>query len=721
MIRFDKEHNIFYLSGPHYSYIMFVNEGGYLQGAYYGGKVDEDAQYILRNAKRYNFPAGDLNYEYQCDCVANELASYGRLDFHEPTVIVKRNDGARMSRFKYVSHSISEELPDMTGLPHIRRGGQTLSILLQDDFSDTRVQLNYIVLDDCDALVRNLEIINSGTEDMMLHKAFSYCLDFDDANFKLLKLEGEWLTERNMEITDIGHGITKIHSLRGKSSHQTSPFMGLLRPDCTEEAGECFGIGLLYSGCYSMTAEVSSHSRVRVQGGISELEFCWKLAAGEKFITPQTVFVYGSSGIGSMSRSFADFYRGYVIHPKWVYAKRPVVNNHWSVTEFQFTEKELLKIIDESAKLGIDMFVLDDAWFGRRYDEHSSLGDWYVNETKLKGGLNTLIDRCKQNGMKFGIWFEPEAISEDSDLYRAHPEYAIRKAGVEPTRSRYQLVLDFTKPEVVDCIFRQIDKILSDYDISYLKWDMNRDLSELYTDSLPAERQGEILHRYMLGVYELLDRLTQKHPDVLFEGCASGGGRFDGGMLYYCPQIQASDTNDPWQRGKNQYGSSVCYPLSAVSCHVSDREGCCQNRHFPMKTRCAISSIGTLGYEFDTRALTEEERQEVISRNAQWDELYRLINRGDLYRLMNPFETDMMAFLVVDKAKQNGYAVVECGKYTPNKYKLSLKFSGLQEDTVYEICELGIKATGRTLHRIGVELPRLHDYESYELHLKAVQ
>ncbi|MDE6373879.1 MAG: alpha-galactosidase, partial [Clostridia bacterium] len=398
----------------------------------------------------------------------------------------------------------------------------------------------YIVNENSDVLVRYADITNSGRKSIRLRKAFSFALDLPDNKFKLLRLAGNKTAECTPEITALGYGVVRLQSLRGASSHQLNPFAALCRKDTSETSGECFGVQLVYSGSWAITVEADNTGKVRVQGGINDTAFCWELDGGKTFTTPQVALCYSADGFGKMSVEYADFLRKCIINPKFVYARRPILVNNWEATYFDFDYKKLFAIIDEAAQLGIDTFVLDDGWFGRRNWDDSSLGDWFVNTEKLPQGLTPIINRCKERGLKFGLWFEPEMISENSDLFRAHPDWAIGKTENPYYRERNQLVLDFTRREVVDYVFEAVGKILSENEISYVKWDMNRSMSEFFSSALSSKNQGELAHRYILGVYDLAERLTETFGNIFFEGCSSGGGRFDAGMLYYFAQIWTS-------------------------------------------------------------------------------------------------------------------------------------------------------------------------------------
>ena len=704
------ENKVFLISGKRYSYALYVNAAGYLQHAYYGKKIEmHDLKYYIGNiGVSYEPKKDDINYDMSFDTMPSEYGFFAHGDFREPTAVFVRSDGSAMSRLRYLSYEIYDDVPAIKGMPHVRRGGQTLCIKLKDDFSEIEVALYYTAFDDCDVLVRNAAITNTGKENVFLEKAFSFCAELPSDEYRFLRLCGSWAAERSVEVTLLKQGITKIQSLRGASSHQTNPFAAVMRKGCSDEAGECYGAQLIYSGSFAITAEKVYNGSVRIQGGINDTGFSWNLKGGETCTTPQAALCYSDGGLGQMSREYSDFLRGYVINPRFVNRERPIVVNNWEATYFNFDNEKLFPIIDEAARLGIDTFVLDDGWFGKRNDDKSGLGDWFVNENKLKGGLKNIIDRCKKQGLKFGLWFEPEAISEDSELYRAHPEWAIGKEGVAPARWRNQLCLDLTQKQVVDYVFNAVAKILKDNDISYVKWDFNRSITEFYSSGL--ECQGEFAHRYILGVYELAERLTDAFPDILFEGCAGGGGRFDAGMLYYFPQIWTSDDTDAYERAKIQWGTSICYPLSAMSCHVSACPNHQTGRTTPLGTRGAMASLGAFGYELDLSKLSDDEKEQVRRQIINYRQISEIVLKGDLYRLSNPFESNYFGAVAVSKDKSKAYFVLERIHAMPNDYPRVMRLCGLDRDKIYEIKETGVIASGNALMSMGVELPRIDDY-----------
>ena len=722
MIIYNSDLRAFLLQGKDVSYAMYVGEAGFLQHLYFGKKLSQtDLQFLTAyHGNAVCAKTSDFNIDKAHEFAPTECGFYARGDYREPTIVVRRSDGAAMSRLRYVDFDLVDGAPLLEGLPCARSGGQTLTVTLADDFSAVRVKLNYTVWDDSNVIARNTEIVNGEAADVTIERAFGFAIDLPTGDYKTLSLVGRWAQERIPQIEDIGHGTRRFQSMRGISSHEMNPFVGILKPDTTENTGDCYGVQLVYSGSFAITTERFDDKPLRVQGGINDIGFNWKLASGESFVTPQALLCFSSEGIGGMSRSYADFIRDRIVNPRFAYAKRPVVVNNWEATYFDFDTDKLFAIIDKAATLGVDTFVLDDGWFGKRDNDDSGLGDWFVNTKKLRGGLKPVIDRCKQNGLKFGLWFEPEMVSEDSDLYRTHPDWAVGKLGNEPSRSRNQLVLDMTRKKVVDYVFEAVSKALVDSDISYVKWDMNRGVTEAYSMALSADKQGEFYHRYTLGVYDLADRLTKAFPEVFFEGCASGGGRFDTGVLYYFPQIWTSDDTDAYERTKIQWGTATCYPQSAMSCHVSACPNHQTQRITPFNTRGVVASLGPTGYELDPTKLSEQEITQVKTQIADYEKVADLLLQGDSFRLCNPFSGNYFAQMIVAKDKRAAYL---CGVRThgvPCDYDNFVALTGLSEEFTYRIEELDVTASGTALTTIGVRLPRLPDFGAWTWHIVAV-
>ncbi len=720
MIVFHEATRMFFLHGKNYSCALRIHPAGYLCNFHFGGRIGEDdLAYLDHSARELSFSPipPDVGNYFSLDVSANEYAGFGQGDFRSPSVLIVRENGERASRFVYTSHKIYGGAPDLDGLPSAR-GGQTLAISLKDVLSGAEIVLNYTVYEDSDVLVRNAEIRNGGKTPVTLLRADSFCLDLAAGEYDVLRLHGRHNMERTPERTPLGHGSIRIGSSRGASSHQMNPFLALLERGAGEDSGVCLGFELLYSGSWTLEAEVSQTGSVRVCGGINDLNFSWELGAGRSFITPQVAICYSARGLGEMSRSFADFFREHVLPEKFVYSPRPVLVNNWEATYFDFDREKLCALADEAAALGIDTLVLDDGWFGKRNNDRTSLGDWTVNETKLDGGLDPVIGHCKRLGMKFGIWFEPEMISKESELYRAHPDWAIGRADVPRCESRHQYVLDMTREEVTDYVFGCMSEILSRHEISYVKWDMNRHISEFYSSRLPAERQGEFAHRYILGVYGLIGRLQAAFPNVFFEGCSGGGGRFDGGMLCYFPQFWTSDDTDAYERARIQWGTSYGYPLSAMSCHVSVCPNHQTGRITPFFSRGAIASLGATGYELDPGRLSGEEKRQIKEQIANYREIEALILRGDLYRIADPFAGELFCVAVVSKDKARAYVVGMRVHAVPGDFDRRVRLKGLAPEKRYAVEELSLTLRGDTLMNAGLLLPRLPDFGCWVWHLK---
>ncbi len=714
MIKFYPKQRIFLLSGKSVSYAIHVNKVNMLQHSYFGGKLrEEDAACLCKFSDGLSPRPDDTCWEMGTDNVPCEMGAFARGDFREPTLIVEREKGDAMSYFCYESYEIFDGVPQWEGIPHARNGGKTLAITTRDKFSSVEVVLYYSVWDDLDVIARNLVVKNVGETQINLVKVFSFCIDLPMGKYSTMRLGGRWGGERMTEVAPLPHGVTRLHSLRGSSSHMTNPFMGILTQDCKEENGECYGVQLCYSGSFAITAESAETTRVRIQGGINEVNFGWKLKKGEQFVTPQAFLCYSNEGMGGLSRSYSDFIREQILRPNFAKQNRPVVINNWEATYLDFSREKLLPIVDAAAELGMDTFVLDDGWFGARVNLMGGLGDWVCNEEKLAGGLKGLSDYCTQKGLKFGLWFEPEMINENSDLYRTHPDWVIQKKGVFPCRSRDQLVLDFSRQDVIDNIFEQMRKVISENNVAYIKWDMNRNITDSYSEALPANRQGEFMHRYILGVYQLLERLVKEFPNLMMEGCASGGGRYDSGMLYYFPQIWTSDVTDGFERTKIQWGTSMCYPLSSMSCHVSVCPNHQTGRTTPFFTRGAVASLGATGYELDLSKLTDEEKKMVKEQITQYKQVEDIILCGDLYRLRSPFDTNFFCEMVVSKDKSRAYIVGETIHGLPFMFCEHMKLCGLAKDKIYYVPEIDLKASGDALMNLGIPLPCIQDYHAW--------
>lgn len=735
MIVYNAALKAFLLGGKNYSYAMYVNKIGMLQNLHFGAKIKEsDLDYLTKTVGANGVPGeNEINKDLSYNSLPAECGFFGHGDFREPTVLYTRKDGASMSRLKYASHKIVKGAHELKNMPHARGtnaktggadGAETLEITLKDDSAAVEVVLYYTVYADADVIVRNLEIRNIGEESLDIGRAYSFCLDLprlEGENYSSLRLGGNWAQERIPEVAPIAHGITKLSTLRGASSHVTNPFMGVLKGECTETSGECYGVQLIYSGSFSITAERTNYVPLRIQGGVSDFNFSWKLSAGESFETPQAALSYSGEGLGGMSRAHADFLRMYVINPAFVYAKRPVLINNWEATYFDFDNEKLFPIIDEAANLGLDMFVLDDGWFGARSNDRCALGDWVVNEKKLGCTLHDLVEQIKALGLSFGLWFEPEMISPDSDLYRAHPDWALCPSGRAPSLGRHQLILDLTRRDVQDYVVEAVSAVLRSADIAYVKWDMNRNMAEVGSSSLPADRQGEVFHRYILGVYSVMERITSAFPNVLFESCSGGGGRFDAGLLYYMPQNWTSDDSDAIERLTIQHGCSLVYPPSAMTCHVSAVPNHQVGRVTPLKTRGAVAMLGSFGYELDMSRMTPEDCVRVRTQIIEYKCSRQLVAQGDFYRLLSPLEGNDAAFLQVSRDKSLAILTYVQKLAEPNPAVRRVRLRGLAPLIRY-YCEQDRRIyDGATLMNAGYVLPEMHgDFDSVRLVFRCV-
>ena len=522
---------------------------------------------------------------------------------------------------------------------------ETLKIILEDPVTKVELHLLYGVLEKEDIITRSVIIKNAGKAPVTVKKAQSACLDFLHGDYDLIKFYGRHAMERNMERMPVSHESTRIGSRRGTSSHQYNPGVILAGKNTNEDSGSCYGMLFVYSGNFLVEAEKDQYGQTRIQMGLTDELFAYPLEAGAEFTAPEVILSYTNKGLSRLSQQYHHCIMNHICQGKYVHANRPVLINSWEAAYFDFTGDTIVELAKEAKALGIDMVVMDDGWFGKRNDDNSSLGDWYVNEEKLGGTLTKLIERVNAEGVKFGIWIEPEMVSEDSDLYREHPDWAITIPGRKPVRSRNQLVLDFSRKEVRDDIFKRICAVLDQGNVEYIKWDMNRSLADIYAPN--------VTYDYVLGVYDFLEKLMNRYSDILIEGCSGGGGRFDAGMLYYTPQIWCSDNTDAINRTRIQYGTSFFYPVAAMGSHVSAVPNHQTGRVTSMHTRGVAAMSGTFGYELNPALLNAKEKAEIRAQLAQYREYQELIREGDYYRLSNPFQDNFAAWMVVsdDRSK----------------------------------------------------------------------
>lgn len=719
----DEKTGLFQLITDNTEYQMKADKYGVLKHLWYGEKTGCDMEYLQSypdvGFSGNIYDAGN-DRTYSLDTLPLEYACDGVGDYRVTGAAAVHSDGSCALDLRYKSYRISKGKYSIKGLPAVYADvseSETLEIVLKDKYSDIEVTLRYGVLPKLDIITRCASVANNTNEPVILTKAASLCLDIPHGEWEWVHFHGRHAMERLTERMPLCHGIQESSSTRGTSSHHQNPTVLLCSPDCTETSGSCIGAALMYSGSFQTKIQLDQMEQVRLVMGINPELFRWELKPSEVFDTPEVIMSYSSNGMEKLSHNFHKVIREHVCRGKYKLAERPVLINNWEATYFDFNEEKILKIAEQAASLGVDMLVLDDGWFGKRDDDCSGLGDWFVSEEKLNGGLGKLAEKIKSLGMKFGLWFEPEMVSEDSDLYRSHPDWAIKIPSRNPVRSRYQLVLDMINPEVRDYLFGAISDILKNADISYIKWDMNRSICDWYTSCLSAENQGEMPHRYVLGLYELLERLTTAFPDVLFEGCSGGGGRFDAGMLYYCPQIWCSDDTDAFERTKIQYGTSFFYPVSAIGSHVSAVPNHQTGRITPIETRAVTAMAGSFGYELDLNTLSHDEKQEVKEQIVRFKKDGPLIHNGLYYRLSDALNDKyaMWGFVSEDKKEVLVHGVIF--RTEPNRTQYLVKLRGLLPDTNYRLAENGEVYKGSALMNGGFLLPKSWgDYASIEMH-----
>ena len=725
----EKDDRLFTLCTKNSMYQMKADDKGILLHTYYGRKTDIcDYSYLIQR-RDHGFSgnpdeaAGDRTYS--TDTLPQEYSSFGSGDYRESALDIRYDNGTRTLGLRYEGYEIIKGKYSIPGLPAMyadENEAETLVITLRDDVQDVRVKLYYGVVEDLDVITRSVSVENHGKAPVQLERVMSLCLDQPYGDWDWMTFYGKHEMERQLSRTPIHHGVQSVGSLRGASSHQYNPFVMLADKNATETSGECYGFSLLYSGNFLAAAEKDQFDQTRLIMGIHPGNFEFLLREGEIFHAPEVMMVYSAEGFEKMSNCYHKAVREHVCRGRFKLERRPVLINNWEGTYFDFTGEKLLEMAKEAASCGVELFVMDDGWFGKRNSDTSGLGDWFVNENKLKGGLSMLADKINDLGMKLGIWFEPEMVSEDSHLYRAHPDWAIAIPDRKPMRGRFQLVLDMSRREVQDYLFIAISNILDNANISYIKWDMNRSISDLYSHALPAERQGELSHRYILGLYSLLERLIQKYPNVLFEGCSGGGGRFDAGMLYYCPQIWCSDDTDAFERTKIQYGTSFIYPISAVGSHVSVVPNHQTGRITPLEARAVTAMAGSFGYELDLGLLTDEEKTAVADQIRRFKNFDTLIHNGSYYRLTNPMNGNRAFWSYVSDDRSEALVHGMIYHVPANMKRSALRLSGLDENSLYSISGTKETYSGAALMNGGILLPMpWGDYTPVEIHLKKVK
>ena len=712
----------FTLQTKNTTYQMQVDRYGFLLHLYYGKKTDGCMDYLLtyydRGFSGNPYDAGE-DRTYSMDTLPQEFPCYGNGDFRSTAFAVENADGSMSCDLRYKSHKIFDGKYNLEGLPAVyasEQEAQTLEILMEDPVTGVKVVLLYGVLPAQDIITRSVSVKNESSGKIYLNKIESVSLDFLYGDYELLTFYGRHAMERNVQRVPVVHGTQKIGSVRGTSSHQYNPMMILAEKETTEDKGNCYAMSFVYSGCFQGEVLKDQLNQTRMMLGLQEEAFRYPLETGEMFQAPEVILSYSSEGMNRLSQNLHHCIRQHICRGKYKEEIRPILINSWEAAYFDFTGDTIYELAKAAKEVNIDMLVMDDGWFGKRDDDNSGLGDWFVNEKKLGGTLGNLIKRINDLGVKFGIWIEPEMVSEDSDLYRKHPDWALTVPGRNPVRSRNQLVLDFSRKEVVDEIYDQICKVLDQGNIEYVKWDMNRSLMDVY--SSVTRDQGRVLHDYVLGLYDFLERLVQRYPNLLIEGCSGGGGRFDAGMMYYTPQIWCSDNTDAIDRLRIQYGTSFGYPVSVVGSHVSAVPNHQTGRKTPLHTRGVVAMSGTFGYELNLMKLSEEEKQEIREQIAEYKSYASIIQNGLYYRLSNPTTEEICAweFVHTDEKEQSKVLLnivmqVIHGNMTVNYVKLQ----GLEETAVYREEKSGKRYTGAALMYGGMPLPiEPGEYQAYQ-------
>ena len=692
-IMFHENTGTFHLRNEMVSYIMTILPNGQLGQLYFGKSVQRVTgfDYLLEPAYRpmtSYLSEGDSSFSL--GHVRQEYPAYGTGDYRHPAVGLRTQDGSRVLDLRYAGHEILEGKPSLPGLPAIycesSREAMTLRVDLRDSLPGAKISLFYTIFSDSPALTRSVRITNEGESPFCVEQAMSLCLDLPDADYEWVQLSGAWARERHIRKRPLVQGIQSVESTYGSSSHEHSPFVILKRPETTETSGEAIGFSLIYSGNFLAQAQVDAWDVTRFLMGINPFHFSWELKTGESLQLPEALMVYGTNGLNALSQVFHRLYRTRLARGFWRDRIRPIVLNSWECLSFDVSTEKILDLARAAAPLGVEMLVLDDGWFEGRTSDRSGLGDWDREKKTLIGGLSGLSSSIEAMGMRFGLWIEPEMVNMNSAMFRDHPDWILRAPGRSMSHGRHEYVLDLSRQEVVDYLFRTLEELFRSAGISYVKWDMNRNMTEVYSSSLPPERQGEVMHRYILGVYQLYERLIRAFPEMLFESCASGGGRFDPGMLFYAPQCWISDDTDGLERIMIQYGSSLCYPVSSFATHVSVVPNQQVFRNTPFHTRANVAFFGTFGYEMDLSVLTETQKEMVRRQTALFGEYREVIAKGDFYRLVSPFDNrHFAAWMVVSPDRKTAvlgwYKILNEANGPFHRVRLQ----GLDEQMMYRV------------------------------------
>lgn len=717
-IFYDENQKSFYLGAGKASYVLHVDEDGRLLNQHWGARVPDGA--LSPDFSHYPTLA---SFDPRTNALPWELPTRGSGWYGEPAVAATNAKGDDMVQLTYVSHAIYMGKNRLPGLPatFARREGdaETLEVELMDRLTGLRVTAVYGVFERTGAITRSLRLKNESGEDMQINGVLSASAPVHGSGYDVIHLKGAWARERHIMRQTQGEGEYRIFSQRGASGHEANPFLALCEKSATEFSGEVWAVSLVYSGSFEALSYVNNTENSRLSIGLNPDVFTWKLEPGETFVSPEAAMVYSPDGLNGMSHAFHRLYSENLMRSKWFERDRPILINNWEATYFNFNEEKILQIARRAKELGVEMLVLDDGWFGKRNTDNCSLGDWVVNPEKLPGGLNGLSDKLHDLGLKFGLWFEPEMISPDSDLYRAHPDWCLHVDGRARVEMRNQLILDLSRKEVQDYIIESVSAVLESARIEYVKWDMNRNMTEPFSGAQTPERQKETQHRYMLGLYRVLEEITARFPEILFESCSGGGGRFDPGMLYYMPQTWTSDDSDAAERMFIQYGTSFVYPPCAMGAHVSAVPNHQTGRTTAMQTRGDVALGGNFGFELDLSQLSDADAETVRRLIEREKQVRTLVRTGEFTRLLSPFDHPYAAWQF--RARDNSEALICAYRLMtrPATPHLLLRASGLDESAVY-MDDDGNTCSGAALTRYGLWLHLPGDFTSKVIHLRRI-
>ena len=691
-IYINLEDREFHLRNEKISYILRATENGEIEHIYFGKALNKDSNFSHLDGRMTR----DTRSEYP---------DFGRGDYRLPAYTVIQEDGSSITNYKYDSYRLVKGKPKLKDLPATYSEDndcETLEIILSDELIKSKIILSYSIYEDFGVICRNVRFENNGEKKLIIDNAMSASIEFTDDKFEMIHLAGAWCREAHVKVQKLNHGVQGIHSTKGASSHDNNPFIALKRFNTTENSGDVYGFSLVYSGNFLAQVEVDSYSVTRVMMGLNPFNFNWTIDSKECFQTPECIMVFSNTGLTGMSQEYHSLYKNRLVRGYWRDKQRPILLNSWEAVVFDFDEEKVLDIASAAKDVGVELFVLDDGWFGKRNNDDSSLGDWFVNKEKIPSGIDGLSKKITDMGLMFGLWFEPEMVNLDSHIAEEHPEWIIHVDNRFMTPQRNQHVLDFSQKEVIDHVFNLMDKVIEDSNISYIKWDMNRSITEAFSHGLDKDKQGELYHRYILGVYDLYERLIDKYPEILFESCASGGGRFDPGMLYYAPQTWTSDDTDAIERLKTQYGTSFVYPLNSMGSHVSHAPNYQVGRNTTLETRANVAYFGTFGYEFDIRYLSDEDKQKVKKQIKYFKKNSEIIHNGTFYRLQSPFEENIAAWMVVNKDKTEALVGVYQILAQPHPKYHTIRLEGLDSNKRYKLKDRDTVHYGDELMNLGL-------------------